>query len=177
MLLLVASLFACSTPEADPEVTPEAAVAEVVPVAEPVVPEPAPAPEVANLTPPSVSKLSEDARMVFGDQGFTITVAVFDTADAGTDGWRSCAKLTTAQFGIPDAMPHVFLTQNDKSCLDDPEGFVTKVLAADVARSTFQEPMVGTEKMAATSITVFPFAPLPAPADPASEPVTADAAK
>lgn len=181
-MLIIALLVACATPTpeaaAPTEPAPETQVSEVVPVTEPtpVTEEVATPTFVVDPSSPAAIKLSDEAKTVFGEQGFVITVAVFDSADAGTDGWRSCAKLTPAQFGIPDAMPHLFLTEKDKTCAEDPEGFVTKVMAAGLTEGAFLPPEFQGEKMAITSTGTLAMNTPPATEAVTSE-ATADGAK
>ena len=64
-----------------------------------------------------------------GEDFIVITVRTV-SKDLGTDNWRSCAKLTPAQFGLPSDTIAFFFDQSDRSCTKNPAGLVMSAVFA-----------------------------------------------
>jgi hypothetical protein len=124
-----------------------------------------------------VIMLSDSATAHYGGTGFVITAALLDSQDVGTDGWKSCAKLTRAQFGIADGTPAQFLSQNDKFCAEDPDGFVLKVLIAAPEQTAFLPIEFNGEKLEVLSVTTVTAGTPLRITTPPTDPVVADGAK
>lgn len=175
-MLIIALLVACATPEpeaaAPTEPVPEV-LAEVVPVTEPspVAEEVVSPPFVVDPSSPAVLALSDKAEALFADKAFIVTAVLLNSEDRGKDGWRSCAQLMPAQFGLTDATPSTFLTENDKTCAEDPDGFVKKVFVAAPEQMAFLPFEMNGEKLEVMSVTTV------TPGAPSSEPVVADGIK
>ncbi|MFA5946411.1 MAG: hypothetical protein WC813_00100 [Patescibacteria group bacterium] len=180
-MIVVSFLIACATTSPEVAVPTEPApevLAEVIPATEPVpVAEETVPTFTVDPSTPAVLALFGQATQYFGDKSFVITAVLLNSEDAGKDGWKSCAKLVPAQFGLTNATPSVFLTENDKTCEEDPDGFVKKVFVAAPEQMAFLPFEMNGEKLEVLSVTtVVPSAPA-VNTPPSTEPAVADGTK
>lgn len=114
-------LLACSGSPSEPAVVP-VTMAQVD----------AEADRLAAQKPPS-----DDSLMLLIQQGqkqyggpFTLVVAGTDSLGPGVDNWRTCAKLTPEQIGVPASAPYVFYDQDAQPCTPTSSGFVMNMIVA-----------------------------------------------